>query len=448
MRQADTDVHSQPRENPNQRTRDARTDHARRGKPQAGRAQVRIGERLGEWQRTELRIARGFAECRGLTSEQLEDVYQETALALLTRPYATDEHLRNALRHGIKRRALNVHRDTRRRTQILAEHAPSMQRVAESRESHAGPEEAALAEQDRLIVNEFLSELDELERQIFWLEADGMRYRAIARTLEIPVNEARNASRSCERKRERFQLLYDTGRLCGYRAATIQALERGELTDVEIARRAFAHLEACVSCRAEHKRNAARLRAPLHERLPALLPLSTILERAGRVRQLALRTAGHAAAGMRERTTALIGAGGVGAKVTTGVATVAVIAAGTVAVTRHVEHHPDLAARHTAQRPGTTSETETVAKAAPAPARHAGIGHRAATQARRWTRVTVNASGRAASRSLGAQPASAAREFGPEDTRGAPSATEAASPETAASQGAAAEREFGLAAGG
>src|SRR5207302_6981254 len=150
------------------------------------------------------------------------------------------EHLRNALRHGIKHRALNMHRDTRRRSQILAQSAPSIQRVAESRASHAGPEEAALAEHDRLIVREFLTELDELEQRVFWLIADGMRYRAIASALQIPVNEARNAARSCERKRQRFQLLYDTGRLCGYRAATIQALQARELTSEELARRAFA----------------------------------------------------------------------------------------------------------------------------------------------------------------------------------------------------------------
>jgi hypothetical protein len=74
----------------------------------------------------EPRIARAFAECRGLTTEQLEDLYQETAVAMLRRPYGSEEHLRNALRHGIKHRALNMHRDTRRRAQILAQSAPSM----------------------------------------------------------------------------------------------------------------------------------------------------------------------------------------------------------------------------------------------------------------------------------------------------------------------------------
>jgi RNA polymerase sigma factor (sigma-70 family) len=204
MRQADTDVRQQ---NSDETRHDTSTRSGRGSSPprlRAGRSPDWIGELLGEWQRTELRIARGLAECRGLGTEQLEDLYQETALALLSRPYGSEEHLRNALRHGIKHRTLNLHRDTRRRSQILAQSAPSMQRIAESRESHAGPEEAALVDQDRLIVKEFLTELDEVEQRVFWLIADGMRYRAIAPILRIPstrratpparVSESANAS--------------------------------------------------------------------------------------------------------------------------------------------------------------------------------------------------------------------------------------------------------------
>ncbi|HLB21355.1 MAG TPA: hypothetical protein VK605_04560, partial [Solirubrobacteraceae bacterium] len=66
-----------------------------------------MGEVLGEWQAQEIRLARGYAECRGLSTEQLEDIYQETSVALLSRPYQTEEHLRNALRTGLKHRALN-----------------------------------------------------------------------------------------------------------------------------------------------------------------------------------------------------------------------------------------------------------------------------------------------------------------------------------------------------
>ena len=158
---------------------------------------------------------------------QLEDLYQDTALALLSRSYASEEHLRNALRHGIRHRALNMHRDQRRRREILAEHAPAMHRQAQAAQTR--PEDAALAAQDRLIAKEFLADLDPLERHVFALTAEGLRYRAIATALRIPVNEARTAARACERKRARFQLLYDTGRLVGYRAATSKRSRKGRI---------------------------------------------------------------------------------------------------------------------------------------------------------------------------------------------------------------------------
>ena len=158
-----------------------------------------------------MRIARGFPECRGLSREQLEDIYQETTVALLSRPYQTEEHLRNALRMGLKHRALNLHRDERRRGQILAHSAPGMHMIAEANAGEDAPELAAIVRQDRLIVSEFLTELSTIEQRVFWLQAEGMQYRAIAPALGIEVNIARNASRAVERKRERFQLLYDTG---------------------------------------------------------------------------------------------------------------------------------------------------------------------------------------------------------------------------------------------
>ena len=115
----------------------------------------------------ELRIARGFAECRGLSTEQLEDLYQETALALYKRAYDSEEHLRNALRDGIKKRALRLHRDERRHGRILARRTPGFRVMAEAREREGAPELAALAREDRLIASEFLTELTEQEQRVF-----------------------------------------------------------------------------------------------------------------------------------------------------------------------------------------------------------------------------------------------------------------------------------------
>jgi DNA-directed RNA polymerase specialized sigma24 family protein len=124
----------------------------------------------------------------------------------------TRSTLRNALRIGIRHRALHLHRDQRRRGEILSENARAILRVAECTQRLERPEEAALRAADGSIVSDFASELNDLERRVFALTADGMRYRAIAARLGIPVNDARQAYRSYERKRERFQILYDAGR--------------------------------------------------------------------------------------------------------------------------------------------------------------------------------------------------------------------------------------------
>lgn len=169
----------------------------------------RVGEILGSWQAAEIRIARRFPECRGLSGEQLEDLYQETVIALLARTYTSEAHLRNAVRQGIKHRALNLHRDLRRRGEILAEHAPSIHRVAQESATRTSPENMAMLGEDRSVILNFLSELDPLERQVFQLTAEGLRYRGIAKRLGVDVNEARRAARSVERKRIQFRLRHD-----------------------------------------------------------------------------------------------------------------------------------------------------------------------------------------------------------------------------------------------
>ena len=320
----------------------------------------RVGQILGEWQGRELRVARGFVECRGLSKEQLEDIYQETTLALYSRPYDSEEHLRNALRDGIKKRALRLHRDEHRHGQIRARSAPGLRLMAETREEQTAPEPAVLAKEDRLIALEFKTELDEDEQRVFAWLVEGLQYRAVASVLNIPVNEARNTARSCERKRERFQLLYDTGRLCGYRAQTILALQNGEATSEVLAERAFAHLESCGHCRLEHRTNAKRLRRSFRDQAAALLP-PVFIGHLGWLARLDLRarlllhrlgidTAPVGQGGVRERAVALLAGGGVGAKVAVGVVTVGVLAGGAVA-THVLEQSPSPHRHHVARSP-------------------------------------------------------------------------------------------------
>ncbi len=339
----------------------------------------RIGETLGQWQAPELRVARRFPECRGLNPEQLEDIYQETVLALLHRPYVSEEHLRNALRTGIKHRALNLHRDERRRQAILTQRAPELHLKARAAATQDTPEIAVLLEQDHLIVAEFKTELTNREQEVFALLAEGLRYRAIATVLSIKKNEARKVSRACERKRERFQFLYNSGRLCGFRSHTILALQSGEATSEELATRAIAHLESCGRCRVEHKTNAKRLRRSFQDQAAALLPLPVLVSHLGWLARLGLRTraiqerltpeAAPAGSGaLRERALALLAGGGVSAKVTTGVVTVAVLAgsAATHVLNAPPTHHHHHIAKRTPPPVHVTRPAADLAQAAQA----------------------------------------------------------------------------------
>lgn len=237
----------------------------------------RVGEILGTALASEIRMARGFKECSGLSREEVEDLYQETALALLHRSYRNEEHLLRALRIGLRQRALNVHRDRRRRREILSAAAPGMQAITAAREAERGPEPQALAREDRLVVAEFLSELDPLERRLFWLASEGVRYRSAAAALGMAVNEVRNAWRGYERKRERFQVLYESGRVCGYRAVTVRALREDGVRGEELEARARAHLAACSRCRLGRHAQRPGRRITFDSAAAALLPVPTAL---------------------------------------------------------------------------------------------------------------------------------------------------------------------------
>lgn len=184
---------------------DAFHDHVLAQRTHAGPAAplsaAQIGRVLGQTRRRELQLARGFRECRGLTHEQLEDIYQDTVIALLQREQRNEEHLIGALRLGIKQRALKHHRDARRRLEILQEHAPGIEREAVARAAEAGPEHSAMLDADKAIVGD----LDDLERRLFCACAlEGIGYRAAARLLGLDILGARRAMRAGERKRASY----------------------------------------------------------------------------------------------------------------------------------------------------------------------------------------------------------------------------------------------------
>ena len=173
-------------------------------------ARPRVGQALGEWQRGELRLARSLP---GVPRP---------------RPRAARGHL-----PGNDARAAGALRTTARSTcatrcaggsstarftctatsaagaRSSTQRTPELALAAEDASESARPEHAAvLANEDRLIVAEFMTELSELERRVFAWMAEGMRYRAIAPVLQIsgqrgaqsarvPVSASASASSCC-----------------------------------------------------------------------------------------------------------------------------------------------------------------------------------------------------------------------------------------------------------
>lgn len=326
----------------------------------------RVGALLGAWRSRELLSARGWRQCRGVSTEQLEDIYQDTSLVLLDRAYNDEEHLSYGLRAGIRMRALGIRREEISHEQILISNADELGLLAQARAMLDRPERAFLALQDRLLACEFMTALTDTETYVFCLLAEGMGHNRIARLMGVDPNEARRVVRSCERKCKQFETLYRAGRLCGYREATILALQRGQATSERLAQGAFAHLESCAQCRAKHKTNVKQLRNSFRSHavaailpIPALLTHLPWLRRAGvRARLIQHRLLGDGLTfwptGLREQSTALLAGCGVSVKAATGAVTAAVIAGGAISATHALD------TRHTDQQQQRDKGTEAI----------------------------------------------------------------------------------------
>jgi DNA-directed RNA polymerase specialized sigma24 family protein len=229
---------------------------------------------LALWRTRETWIARQFRACGGASPSEVEDIYDTTVAALIERgeSYESVEHLRGALHRGIKMRALRLHRDHSVRLRALRHASPFIEGDGQERAWRSQPERALIAREDDVIVGEFIAELNPLERRVFALVADGRSWCAIATALDLPETEARTLTRACECKRARFLSLYSTGRLCGYRSATIGSLLAGRIDGELAVGKALAHLRHCRTCQARHHTDAAGLRAAFDARVLSVLP--------------------------------------------------------------------------------------------------------------------------------------------------------------------------------
>ena len=206
---------------------------------------------FAQLRRSELRIAHTFKECTGIGRVDIEELFDATTSALLARLFESEDHLCYALRLGIRRRALNLHRDRATHSRILEQAAPAMRASREEQAWREDPERACIARENALLAAEFLAQLTKRQREVFALMANGRGGQTIATELKIDPKVARNEMRFCEHERQRFLKIYEAGRLCGYRSQAIDAVLSGRRT-TELARdQARVHLSYCRSCQAK-----------------------------------------------------------------------------------------------------------------------------------------------------------------------------------------------------
>jgi hypothetical protein len=310
---------------------------------------ARVAELLDAWRAVELdRFSRDW---RTLSYAELEDLYSETTIALLARPYRREHHLRLALREGMQYRALNAYNAALRHREIIAESEQGVRALQAARSREETPEQIALAHQDELLLNELVRELTPFQQQVFDLTTEGKRYKKIAAALGVSTAQARRATRACESKGRTFLLLYESGRLCGYRTETIKAIQAGRTASEDLAELAIAHLENCPRCRAEHRTNGARLRQRFNEQASALMPPALIVRwslftQSSRARAIArfLPDTGAGREVLRERAGTVIATGGVSAKLAVTALIGAAVVAGGISAS-HLQHQPTRKAR-------------------------------------------------------------------------------------------------------
>jgi DNA-directed RNA polymerase specialized sigma24 family protein len=312
---------------------------------------ARVAELLDSWRKTELE--RFTREWRTLSYAELEDLYSETTIALLARPYRNDGQLRRAVREGMQYRALNAYNTALRHREIIAESEKGVSALLAARSAEETPEKMALARQDELLLNELVRELTPFQRQVFEYASMGQKYKKIASALGVPTAQARSATRACQSKGKTFLRLYESGRLCGYRTETIKAIQEGQSTSEQLAELAIAHLESCPQCRAEHRTNGARLRNRFNEQASALMPPALIVRWSlftqssrGRAIGRFIPDTGAAREVLRERAGALIATGGVGAKLAVTALLGAAVLAGGIGASHVLEHQPQTHAEH------------------------------------------------------------------------------------------------------
>src|SRR3954468_17546594 len=159
---------------------------------------------LERWRPTVLREMARRQLWRGASSVECEDQFQDVALVLWSRQFASEEHLRRALWTGLGFRARDFWKSARRRELPVGEFFEDV--IGD--DSTERVEDAAVIAADARCVDDCLSELDPRERAVYRLvKGDELSRRRVAKTLGLGESDVLRALYSAQRKIDQVVVL-------------------------------------------------------------------------------------------------------------------------------------------------------------------------------------------------------------------------------------------------
>src|SRR4051812_775607 len=250
-------------------TRDALSVEAQQAVAEEGQfTPDEVAALLERWRPTVLREMERRQLWRGASAAACEDQFQDVALVLWSRQFASPEHPRRALWTGLGFRARDFWKSARRRELPVGEFFEDV--VGDS--STEGVEDAAVIAADARCVDDCLSELDRRERAVYRLvKGDDLSRRRVAKRLGLGESDVLRALYSAQRKIDQVVVLLVAGRLCGRRQPAIKSLARADADDSALEQ-ARAHLSHCPDCLLEFRAQ----RAALGERVASVLPIPAV----------------------------------------------------------------------------------------------------------------------------------------------------------------------------
>src|SRR5436190_8141738 len=223
---------------------------------------------LERWRPAVLREMARRQLWRGAGAAECEDQFQDVALVLWSRRFASEEHLRRALWTGLGFRARDYWKAARRREVPVDEFFDDVAR--DNRLEQV--EDVATTAADTRCVDDCLSELDSEERAVYRLvRGDELSRRRVAKRLGVSEPEVLRALYSAERKIDQVVVLLVAGRLCRRRRPAVESLARSQATG-SVLEQARAHLSHCPDCLLAFR----EARAALGRHVASVLPVPAV----------------------------------------------------------------------------------------------------------------------------------------------------------------------------